>query len=320
MPIIEPSSYQAPRFFRGAHVQTIYPTLFRKVPGVSYRRERIETPDEDFIDLDWSEVGSDRTAVILHGLEGDSGRKYMKGMARALNRQGWDAAVFNFRGCGGEPNRLARLYHSGDTDDVETVVSHVRAAGGRSTIALVGFSIGGNMILKYLGERGADARNVISRAVTFSVPCDLTVGAPWLERPANRIYLKRFLRMLCAKIEAKAALMPGAIDATPCRRIRTFREFDGRYTAPLHGFAGAEDYWRKASSKPYLSKIRVPALLASALDDPFLPRECYPFEEARDSAHLYLETPDHGGHCGFIAFNEKNEYWSETRAAEFLDG
>lgn len=318
MPLCAPSLYRPPFFLVNAHFQTVYPHFFRRVKGVPYRRQRILTPDEDFLDLDVSSVRSRAAAIIAHGLEGNSGRSYVLGMVRALNRSGWDAVVWNFRGCSGEPNRKLRSYHSGDTADLHTVLEHVAGGGAYERIALVGFSLGGNVILKYLGERGAAASTVIHCAVAFSVPCDLKAGAEQMARPMNFFYMKRFLNMLHQKIRIKMERFPGRIDDQGFGRIRSFRDFDERYTAPLHGFAGAEDYWLKASSRPFLPLIRVPTLLVNALDDPFLAPACYPYEEARSNPYLFLETPAHGGHVGFVSFNPSGHYWSEIRTLEFL--
>jgi len=291
----------------------------RKVTGVNYVRERIVTPDDDFIDVDLSLIGAERLAIVLHGLEGNSERSYVMGMVKALNKRGWDAAAVNFRGCSGESNRQVRFYHSGDTDDLQTVVSYLQATRPHTELALVGFSLGGNVVLKYLGEREDTIRSMISGAVTFSAPCDLTSGSIKLGQPANRLYMKRFLKMLREKIRMKMVLMPDRIDDKGYESIKTFKEFDDRYTAPMFGFADAHDYWKKASSKPFLPAIRVPTLLISAADDPFLAPLCYPLEEARTNPDLLLEVPRHGGHVGFVSFNHRGEYWSETRTVEFLN-
>ncbi|MBM3298664.1 MAG: alpha/beta fold hydrolase [Deltaproteobacteria bacterium] len=320
MPLIEYSTYRAPRFCSNPHVQTVVPSLLRRVAGVSYRRDRIEIPDGDFLDLDWSEVGSTRVAVILHGLEGNSSRSYVLGMVKALNRNGWDAAAMNFRSCSGECNRTLRFYHSGDTEDLRTVISHVAKGGKHSEVALIGFSLGGNVVLKYLGESGHRPHPSVRCAVTFSVPCDLGSCSAKMAEPSNRLYLKRFLRMLRKKIRLKMEIMPDKINDHGYRKIRTFKDYDDRYTAPIHGFADAEDYWTKCSCKQFLTGISVPALLVNARDDPFLYGECYPLQEADQNPHFYLETPTHGGHVGFMAFNERGEYWSEGRAVEFLEG
>lgn len=318
MPVVSHSSYVPPLLFANAHVQTIFPTLLRRVRGIRYARERIDTPDGDFIDLDTSKVGADKAAIVLHGLEGDSSRAYMLGIVRALNRKGWDALAFNFRGCSGETNRTLRFYHSGETGDLLTVISHVIEKRGYTRLALVGFSLGGNVILKYLGERGQAVSGRIWKAVVFSVPCDLASCSIKLGEPRNRIYMKRFLRMLRAKVRMKMALMPDLINDDGYDRITNFKEYDDRYTAPMFGFKDAYDYWEKASSKPLLRNIAVPTLMVNAADDPFLAEQCYPMEEARDNPALFLEIPDNGGHVGFVSFNKDGEYWSESRALQFL--
>lgn len=319
MPVVAESSYRAPLLFSNPHVQTVYPTLFRRVTGVTYSRKRINTPDEDFIDLDISSVAAERMAIVLHGLEGDSGRGYMLGMVKALNRGGWDAAALNFRGCSGESNRQVRFYHSGDTGDLRTAISQLSIDGRYSEMALVGFSLGGNVVLKYLGECGPNVPAVIRKAAAMSVPCDLTSTSHRLAEPANRMYMKRFLRLLRQKIRMKMAVMPGRLNDDGYERIRNFKDFDDRYTAPVHGFENAEDYWKKASSQPFLGQISVPTLLINAADDPFLTEPCFPVDEAKDNPFLLLEIPDHGGHVGFVTFNRSGEYWSESRVVSFLN-
>ncbi|MEW6348106.1 MAG: alpha/beta fold hydrolase [Thermodesulfobacteriota bacterium] len=319
MPLIPESSYRAPLCFRNGHIQTVCASLFRKVPGARYRRRRIQTPDGDFLDLDVSSTGATKAAVVLHGLEGDSERAYVRGMVRALNRAGWDAVAMNFRGCSGEINRRLRFYHSGSTDDLDTVVSHLIAERSYSDLALVGFSLGGNVVLRYLGERGPDVPERIRGAVAFSVPCELVTGAKVFEAPANTLYLKRFLRMLRGKIREKTRLFPQLITDEGFETIKNFKDFDDRYTAPIHGFLDAEDYWRQTSSKPLLDRISVPTLLVNAADDPFLSPECYPAAEAEQNPSFFLEIPRNGGHVGFVAFQPSGEYWSESRAASMLN-
>ncbi|MGC8659247.1 MAG: YheT family hydrolase [Desulfomonilaceae bacterium] len=321
MPVIVQSSYKAPFLCSNLHIQTVVPTLFRKVKGVDYWRERIITPDGDFLDLDWSSVDSDRLAIVLHGLEGNSTRSYVTGMVKTLNQGAWDGLALNFRGCSGEPNRKLRMYHSGETGDLETVIEHVMLKNTKySQIALVGFSLGGNLILKYLGERGRNLPSFIKAAVTFSVPCDLKSSSDRISEWSNRLYLKRFLKMLHEKIKIKASMAPEKIDLKGYDKIRTLKEFDDRYTAPLHGFRDAYDYYEKASCRQFLPNISVPTLLINAADDPFLSADCYPYEEAEANPNLILEVPEHGGHVGFMAFNPKREYWSETRAVAFMNG
>ena len=319
MPLISESDYRAPFLFGNPHFQTIIPTLFRKVAGVIYKRERIDTADEDFLDLDWSSVGSKRLCIVLHGLEGNSGRPYMRGMVRALNRRRWDALALNFRGCCGEPNRKLRMYHSGETEDLQAVINHASALGAYSQFALVGFSLGGNAILKYLGEQGASVAPILRAAVTISVPCDLRACSIRLEEFLNRPYLKRFLRMLRGKMETKSRMAPDIVRIAGYDQIKTLKEFDDRYTAPLHGFKDADDYYSKSSCKQFLNTISIPTLLINAADDPFLSPTCFPTKEAEANQNLFLEVPKYGGHVGFMARNRELEYWSETRATSFLE-
>lgn len=310
--------YQAPLFFHNGHRQSIYPTIFRKVSGVHYRRERITTPDDDFLDLDWMSGKSDKLTIISHGLEGNSSRAYVKGMVKAVTDAGFDALAWNFRGCGGTINRQPQLYHSGSYKDLETVIEHVLQHCGYREINLVGFSMGGNISLIYLGRKGIALDQRIKKCIVFSVPCDLKAGSEQIGKPANQIYMKRFLRLLHEKIKAKKAAFPDLFDDQDYAKIKNFYDFDNRYTAPMHGFVDADDYWRQCSSKQFIKDIQVPTLLVSALDDPFLAKSCYPFSESATNPHTALETPKHGGHVGFVTFNRNKLYWSEERTVMFL--
>ncbi len=319
MPVISDSEYCPPFWLRSGHLQTIFPSLIRHVKGTTHRRERIETPDGDFLDLDWNTENRSRRLVILcHGLEGDSRNHYVQGMAAACHDKGWDVLAWNFRGCSGEPNRLLRSYHSGATEDLESVIDHAKQSGLHDRIDLIGFSLGGNLVLKYLGDRGQEVDPSLGRAVALSTPCDLASSSKKLELPMNRLYMARFLKGLRVKIQEKISRFPGQVMDEGLSKMRTFREFDGAYTAPLHGFRSAEDYWERASCKPVLGKIAIPTLLLNAKNDPFLAPECFPFEEAQSNPHFYLEVPNSGGHLGFVSLNPENIYWSETRTIEFL--
>jgi len=312
-------TYRPPFCFRSAHLQTIYPTLFRRVPVVTDLRERIETPDGDFIDLDWARSNNSRQLVVItHGLEGHSRSAYCQGMAWAVQNAGWDVLVWNFRGCSGEPNRALRSYHSGATDELQIVLDHVFTTTEYEAVSLVGFSLGGNVTLKYIGDFGAAIDARICGGVGISVPCDLASSAKQLEHWQNRIYMARFMRSLRAKVREKAARFPGALDLEALDALRTFAEFDDRYTGPIHGFDGAEDYWAQSSCRRVLAKIAVPTLLISALDDPFLTAQCFPYEAAKANPYFELETPKHGGHLGFVEFGDKPSYWSERRVVAFL--
>ena len=314
------SDYQAPLFFRNGHRQSIYPTIFRKVDGVYYRREKITTPDDDFLDLDWMSGGSDKLAIISHGLEGNSSRTYVKGMVKAVTDAGFDALAWNFRGCGGTINRRPKLYHSGFYEDLETVIEHVFQHCKYREINLIGFSMGGNVSLIYLGRKGNTIDGRIKKCIAFSVPCDLKAGSEEIAKAGNQIYMKRFLRLLHEKIKAKKDAFPDLFDDHDYAAIKNFYDFDNRYTAPLHGFIDAFDYWQQCSSKQFIKDIRVQTLLVSALDDPFLAEACYPFKESAANPRVSLETPRHGGHVGFVTFKRNNLYWSEERCVAFLKG
>ena len=320
MPIIEPSTYRPPPGLWGGHLQTIYPALFRRVRQITTLKERMETPDGDFLDLDWkTSAGCSRLAILSHGLEGDARNTYVQGMAAALNSKGWDVLAWNFRGCSQEPNRLLRSYHSGETGDLHTVITHALASGRYDQVGLIGFSLGGNMTLKYLGDLGSTVDRRIFAAVAFSVPCDLASSSRKLEKFMNRIYMRRFLVGLRKKIREKMRRFPGELSDDGLDQMRTFQQFDGAYTAPIHGFLSAEDYWERASCRPVLSGISIPALMVNARNDPFLAPACFPFEEAAHSPWFSFEAPASGGHVGFVSFNKQNQYWSETRALEFLN-
>lgn len=323
MPVCFASSYRAPFFLRNGHAQTVFPVLFRPRPDVEQGRERLNLPDGDFIDLDLTPADPFApfrgVAIVSHGLEGNSRRRYVQGMARALAASGWDVVARNFRGCGDETNRLPCMYHSGETNDLHATVEFCLQRGYRR-VALVGFSMGGNQTLKYLGENPDRVPAAVVGAVVFSVPCDLVGAAAVLDRPSNRIYMEYFLRSLRGKMRQKAALFPGMFDLSGLDAMRTFAEFDERFTAPLHGFASALDYWRRSGCLSVLPDVRVPALLVNACDDPFMSPGCFPEAAAARNPALHLEMPRSGGHVGFVTMNARNRYWSEDRASAFLAG
>jgi uncharacterized protein len=316
MPLI-PSSYKTPPYFLfNSHAETIIPSIFRKVVG-DYERERLELVDGDFIDIDWMRSNNKKLVIISHGLEGSSERHYSKGMAKYFYDRGWDALAWNCRGCSGVMNRLPRFYHHGATEDIAAVIDHVIQLKYEH-ITLVGFSMGGSMSLKYVGERRGMLPTQVRSAVTFSVPCDLKSSATELDKPSKKFYLNRFLKKLEKKIRAKSALFPEQISTAGLEKIKTFREFDNKYTAPLHGFADSDDFYAKASSGPYIHSIEIPTLIVNALNDPFLPDECYPVEIAKNHLNVYLETPSRGGHVGFSLYGT-SESWMERRAYEFAE-
>lgn len=318
MPAINDSSYKSPLLFRNGHIQSIYPSLFRKLDASIYTRERIATPDDDFLDLDWSCKGNNKLAIISHGLEGSSQRAYVIGMARALNSAGWEVLAWNFRSCSGEPNRRFKIYHNGDTTDLSTVVRHALNKNNYKEVTLVGFSMGGNITLSYLGKCADELPAEVAKAITYSVPCHLASSSRELAKAKNKIYMVRFLRMLYKKVKQKEGQFPDRISTQGYNKIKNFYDFDNKYTAPIHGFRDAEDYWSKCSSIQFISHIKIPTLIVNAANDPFLPEECYPVKEAELNKLVTLETPKSGGHVGFISLNNKGRYWSEQRALDFL--
>ena len=322
-----PEQVKIPFFLRNGHLQSIFPSIFRKVKLEPDRTQRVDTPDGDFVDVDWYGDDADHRSVkklliISHGLEGHSRRPYVQGMARAALQRGWAVAAWSFRGCSGEPNRNLVTYHSGHTDDLRLVIQNAVELGYHS-IALCGFSIGGNKTMLYLGREIAQKAPQVKAAVVLSVPFDLISTADKLALRSNRIYMRYFLTSFSEKFAQKAEAFPGQIDVSGFSKIRTFAEMDERYTAPLNGFASALDYWEKSSSLPWLGEVNVPSLLISAKDDPFLTPECFPSDKSIESDFLHFAYPQSGGHVGFMGVSNQpeysGEYWSEQAALNFLD-
>ena len=299
------TTYRAPGWLPGGHAQTIYPLLIRPDP-LPYHRDRWETPDGDFIDLDWNVVppasnGADTRPllVLFHGLEGSSVSHYAITLMRAATAIGWSGVVVNFRGCSGESNRLPRAYHSGDSDEIDWILRRLRALCPTRPCYAVGVSLGGNALLKWLGERQAGAGDCLRAAAAISAPLDLTACGHHLARGFNRIYTQYFLRTLKRNATEKLRRYPGLFDERRMSAANSLYEFDDVVTAPLHGFAGADDYWRKASSKPWLTGIRLPTLVLNAQNDPFLPAQALPLAR-QAAASVRLEFPRQGGHVGFV--------------------
>jgi len=308
---------------RNGHFSTIFTALFRGAGNPPYHRETLLTGDGDFLDLDVVKLsGSDkarrpRVVILIHGLEGSADAHYVRAMAVEMNALGWHTVSMNLRGCSGRPNATEKSYHSGSSDDLQAVVEWTEQQFPDCEIAIVGYSLGGNITLKYMGE--GIRRSSVSGAVAVSVPCHLPTSAIVLARMENRIYMHRFMRDLVAKLEAKNRNLGTSFNIPAFRKMRTFAEFDGAYTAPVHGFASAEDYWTRVSSRQFLQQIDVPTLLINALNDPFLSPECFPTGIAAKSDTFFLETPRFGGHVGFIqSLWSGNHCWQESRVSEFL--
>ncbi len=316
MPVIERSSYPGPPVYQfNGHVQTIWPNLTRRI-RVPYVRERLELSDGDFLDLDWLREGNDRLVLITHGLEGSSRRPYVTGAARVFQNDGWDVLAWNCRSCSGEINRLPRFYYHGDIQDLSTVVDHALSRGDYTDVVLLGFSMGGSMTLKYLGVMGKDLPPCIRGGMAFSTPCDLAASASTLELRANRFFKRRFLRSLRRKMEMKGDGLPEGVDLDRFDELRSWRDFDELFSAPLNGFSSAHEFYEASSADRYVGGTEVPVLLVNASNDPLLTPACTPIDLARRHPLIYAETPRMGGHVGF-SMPASSMAWSEVRALEF---
>jgi len=301
----------------GAHLQTLFPPVFRDRSLPPLRRERIELPDGDFVDIDWTEAGTGPLVLLLHGLEGSIHSHYVAGLLRSLNASGFAAAVMYFRGCSGEPNRLARSYHSGDTADLATVLGRLAGTRGGQPVYAIGVSLGGNVLLKWLGEN--PGQSLVARAIAVSVPFELDKAARRLERGFSRVYQAYLLRKLRRSTRRKARCHRLPFTANQLRELRTFRQFDDKVTAPLHGFAGVDDYYRQCSSRPFVRHITTPTLVLQARDDPFLTPGAIP-AAGELGPGVRLELCGSGGHVGFVsgAWPWRPRYWLDERVCEFL--
>ena len=302
----------------GPHLQTLWPALLRRRGKPALLRERIELGDGDFLDLDWNDGAGPTTPVVLllHGLEGSSASPYAWGLLAAFARRGWPAAVMHFRGCSGEPNRLERSYHSGETGDLAWLADEVGRRHPHRPLFAVGVSLGGNVLLKWLGETGTGSP--LAGAAAVSVPFDLGQCADRIERGFSRVYRRYLVGQLHRTVREKfGSRDTSPVDLAKLSRWRTFREFDENVTAPLHGFEGAEDYYRRASSGPYVSRIRVPTLIVQARNDPFLPGSVLP----RVSTSVRLEASPGGGHAGFVSgiVPGRPRYWLDERIPAFFE-
>jgi len=318
MPLLK-STYKPSVLFRNNHFNTAYKTLFF-VDSIQYSRERLKTNDGDFVDLDISVVGSDTLVLALHGLEGSSQSKYIISVLNYLNLQNIDGAVLNFRGCSGEDNNKPYSYHSGKTDDVDLAITYFLSQNKYRNIFLLGYSMGGNVALKYMGT-SKNMPTEIKGAIAISVPCDLKGSAVALESLPNILYQNMFMKTLKEKSLLKLNKFPEAnLNKEAIVNTKTFKDFDNVVTAPLFGFKNAEDYWEKNSSKQFISEIYKPTLLINALDDSFLSESCFPFTETQNHKKVYFETPKSGGHVGFNStLFGKDLLWSEKRIFQFIN-
>jgi predicted alpha/beta-fold hydrolase len=314
--------FLAPRWLRSAHAQTIYASRFCPQPPVAYRRERWDTPDADFIDVDFLAAPAGSAAapwlVLLHGLEGNSDSHYARTLMQMAAQLGWHGAVPHFRGCSGEPNWLPRAYHSGDTPEVDWILRRFAGHAAGAPLYVVGVSLGGNVLMKWAAEQGMAATRVIDAAISVCAPVDLHAAGTALEQGFARIYTVNFLRTLKRKAAAKLVRFPGIFDPALLRQVRTMRAFDDVFTAPLHGYRDVDDYWTRASCKPGLGAVAVPSLMINALDDPFLPACALPGRH-EVSSRVTLDYPRTGGHVGFVGGGLPGQtLWLARRVAHFL--
>jgi len=317
MPVLE-SEYKPPFWAKKSFVSTVFSGLARQVKGLEQNRERLELEDGDFIDLDWSysNTPSNKVIIVLHGLEGNAQRPYVTGPAKLFNDNGVDACAVNFRGCSGETNRLFRSYHSGATEDLEAVISHILEKDIYKEVYIKGISLGANMALKYAGERDKVPKE-LKAIIAVSAPCSLKGSCDELLSLRNKHYAIRFLDHLKKKLKPKLIQFPERFTTKDFNSIKSLKDFDHVYTSKAHGFLDAYDYYEKASSLRFLPNIKVPSLIINALNDSFLSASCYPVKEAKNNPNLFLEMPKYGGHVGFI--DKNNIYYNENRALEFVN-
>ncbi len=313
--------YRAPHWLPGGHLQTLYAYYLPQPCFLNFRRERWETPDGDFIDLDWlDDCGTGAALIVLfHGLEGCSRSHYALSLANELRRQNHNGVIVHSRGCSGEANRLPRSYHAGDSAEIDWVLRRLKHENPKRRLQVAGVSMGGNDLLKWLGEQGSSGLEIVDRAAAVSAPLDLNIAAQQLDFGWNqRLYTRDFLRTMRRKVLAKISLHGLEVDARLVRAARTFREFDNLYTAPIHGFKDAEDYWTQSSSKSWLKHIRVPTLVINARNDPFFPADALPRRE-EVSESVTLEYPESGGHVGFVSGNFPGHLgWLPRRILRFF--
>ena len=315
--MITESAFRPAWWLPGAHLQTLYPSLLRRRTAPALQRQRVELADGDFVDIDWTALAGRPRILVLHGLEGALDSHYCGALLGRLAREGYQAGLLYFRGRSGEPNRLARSYHSGDTADLDFVMRLLGKSAATRVTAAIGFSLGGNVLLKWLGEQGE--RVALQTAIAISVPFELDAAARRLQQGLSRIYRDHLLARLLQSARIKARLHAPPIPLQQFHLLRSFHAFDNAVTAPLHGFRDVDDYYRRSSCRQFLQAIRVPVLILQARDDPFLPATALPTTEEL-GACVTLELSARGGHVGFVSGTcpGKAGYWLEQRILQHL--
>ena len=319
MALIHTSSYEPAAAFKSKHFNTIYRTLFHKI-DMGFQRERMETSDGDFMDIDFSTVGSKSLVIIIHGLEGSSQSKYVTALSQISNEEGYDVAAVNLRGCSGETNRLLYSYHSGKTNDLAEILDYLEGKKDYDSYHIVGYSLGGNLLLKYMGESRSDYSSKLQGAVGVSVPCDLKGSSEAIAKFWNMVYMQRFLISLKKKTKIKLEQFPeNDLKKEAILNSKNFLDFDNYFTAPVNGFKDANDYWKRNSCNQFLEDIKIPSLLVTSSDDPFLSDSCIPVKQAKNNKFFHLEVTKYGGHVGYNSnFDNGSGFWLERRIIDFF--
>ena len=323
--MIRTATFQPAWWLRNPHAQTIWASLCRRKPKIHLQRERLELADGDFLDLDWTQnqTSAAPLVLVLHGLEGSSDSGYARGLLHTIVQRSWRGVVMHFRNCSGEPNRLARSYNAGDTDDLNLVITTLTRRQPSIPLVCVGYSLGGNVLLKWLGEQGQQAQSLLQAAVAVSVPMLLDSAARRMRQGFSKLYQRYLLHTMKTNYRRKFTAWPESLPylfpIDQLHQLQDFFSFDDKITAPLHGYAGVHDYYAKASSRQYLSSICTPTLILQAMDDPFMSTDVLPHAEELASS-VTLEISQHGGHVGFVSghWPWQTNYWLEQRIPAFF--
>jgi uncharacterized protein len=319
MPLVDLMPYRTSIVYKNMHINTLTAAVFRKVKDYSTTKERVETNDGDFFDVEWSKVNSKKLLICLHGLEGNATKPYMHGMMKRFNFRKYDTVGLHHRGCSGDDNRKLKSYHTGFYDDLEFFVNKINDESYYNEIVICGFSAGGNIALKYAGYLGSNLPKIVKKIIAISSPIDVEACSIEFMKPANYIYTKNFLFTLKRKAQHKHDLYPGTFDINKVWKSKNFNDFDAAYTAPVWGFESANDYWAKSSSLSGIKNVTIPILLINALDDSFLSPSCYPYDLMESMPNFYLATPKYGGHLGFMKRDKNGYLWTEKLAARWVN-
>jgi len=322
MAILKDNTFNPSYLFRNKHFNTIYRTLFKNIKSykVNYKRQRIDTPDKDFIDLDISSVNSKHAVIAIHGLEGSANSLYILSLAKYLKHQNIDVIAVNLRGCSGEDNKHLYAYHSGFTQDLECILNYISKNYNYQSISLVGYSLGANLVIKYMGEKGLNTPKNLSCCIAVSAPCNLEDSSIVLSKKSNFIYMQSFLKSLKKKALLKFKKFPNhKLNKKKIKASKNFADFDNYFTAPVFGYKSAQDYWHTNSCRQFIKSIKTPTILITSLDDPFFGEDSYPFKEAKNHQYFDMLTTKYGGHVGYnTSFKNVENLWSEKFITTYI--